>query len=56
MIERRQDGTLNIQQTKADQWTYNPDQEESKTFDDIFEYQKFHSKHSPIIHTTSNRV
>ena len=56
MIERRQDGTLNIQQTKADQWTYHPDQDEPKTFDDIFEYQKFHSKHSPIIHTTSNRV
>lgn len=56
MIERNQDGTMNIQQTKADRWTYRPQEDEPQTFTDIFEYQKFHSKYSPIIHTTSNRV
>lgn len=56
VIERNVDGTLSITQIKSDTWTYRPDEDESKTFDDIFEYQKFHSKYSPIIHTTSNRV
>lgn len=56
VIERNTDGTLSITQVKSDSWTYRPDEDESKTFDDIFEYQKFHSKYSPIIHTTSNRI
>jgi hypothetical protein len=56
VIERNPDGTITINQTKADSWTYRPEGSDAQTFTDILEYQKFHSKHSPIIHTTSNRL
>lgn len=56
VVERRANGTLDIQQVVADSWTYHPDSQEPQTFTDIFEYQKFHAKYSSIIHTTSKRV
>ena len=55
IIERNEDGTLDIQQMKSDTWTYTPQDGESKSFTDILEYQKFHAKHSKIVHTTSTR-
>lgn len=56
VVERSTDGTLKISQVESTSWTYTPENEEAKTFSDPLEYQKFHSKHSSVIHTTSNRV
>lgn len=56
VINRRDNGTLDIKQVVADSWAYCPDGEQPKTFTDIFEYQKFHAQYSSIIHTTSKRV
>jgi hypothetical protein len=55
IIERNEDGTLNIQQMKSDTWTYTPEDGQPKSFTDILEYQKFHAKYSKIVHTTSTR-
>ena len=56
VVERNSDGTLDISQVSPQSWTYVPDNGDPQTFTDVFEYQKFHSKHSPIIHTTSNKL
>lgn len=53
IIERDFDGTLKIRQAVADSWQYIPDNEESRSFNDILEYQNFHAKYSSVIHTTS---
>jgi hypothetical protein len=56
VVDRRQDGSLKISQVESTSWTYTPENGETKTFSDPLEYQKYHSKHSSVIHTTSNRV
>jgi hypothetical protein len=56
VVDRNQDGTLNISQVKPESWQYLTSENEIHTFTDILDYQKFHSKHSGIIHTTSKRV
>ena len=56
IVERNPDGTLDINQVKSNSWTYLPDDEDGQTFTDVLEYQRYHSKYSGIIHTTSNRV
>lgn len=56
IVERATDGTLGINQVKSNTWTYMPDNQDAQTFNNVLEYQKFHSKYSGIIHTTSNRV
>jgi len=55
IVDRNPDGTITINQVKPESWTYSPENQESKTFTDIIEYQKYHSKYSQIVHTTSNR-
>jgi hypothetical protein len=56
VVERREDGSLKISQVQSTSWTYTPANGETKTFSDPLEYQKYHAKHSSVIHTTSNRV
>lgn len=56
VLDRNADSTLEISQVKPESWTYTPDDGQPQTFTDIFEYQKFHSKYSKIVHTTSKRV
>lgn len=56
IVERNTDGTLDINQVKSDSWTYMPDDEDGQTFTNVLDYQRYHSKYSEIIHTTSNRV
>lgn len=56
IVERNQDGTLDINQVKSNSWTYLPDDEDGETFTNVLDYQRYHSKYSGIIHTTSNRV
>jgi len=55
IIERNFDGTLNIRQAVADSWYYVPENETAHSFNDIFEYQKFHSKYSSVVHTYSKQ-
>lgn len=55
VMERRQDGTVAVQQLVTDSWQYTNPEGQTSTFNDIFEYQKYHSKYSSIIHTTSNK-
>lgn len=56
IIERNEDGTLNVKQTIADSWYYIPKDSDPVVFKDIFEYQSFHAKYSDIKHTYSKRV
>lgn len=56
VVNRNSDGSFEINQVSPESWSYSSDTGQLKTFSDPLEYQKFHSKYSSIIHTTSNRV
>lgn len=56
VVDRNPDGTITLNQVKPESWTYLAEGQDPRSFTDIIEYQKFHSKYSKIIHTTSNRM
>jgi hypothetical protein len=56
IIERTSDGLLQVRQAVADSWHFVSEDGNSHSFNNVLEYQKYHSKYSTIKHTNSKRL
>lgn len=53
VVMSHKNGETTLTEIKTDTWIYPNENGENIEFKDPFEYQKFHSQHSPIVHTTT---